>query len=98
MKQLPGGRRSSNDLNNQELMATPAYLRAMEAVGLEDLACEGDKEWLTAIERMMDDETLRHDVGQAGKEYTDSFYSEEVLLARWDATFSSIGFSFNKDV
>ena len=78
--------------------ATPAYLRAMEAVGSEDLACEGDKEWLTAIERMMDDETLRHDVGQAGKEYTDSFYSEEVMLARWDAMFSSIGFSFNKDV
>ena len=78
--------------------ATPAYSRAMEAVGAEDLACVSDKEWLTAIEQMMDDETMRHDVGQAGKEYADSFYSEEVLLASWDAMFSSIGFSFNKDV
>ena len=76
--------------------ATPAYRRAMEAVGSVDLACKGDKEWMTAIERMMDDERLRHDVGQAGKEYADSFYSEEVLLAHWDAMFASIGFSFNK--
>ena len=78
--------------------ATPAFLRVMEAVGSKDLACKGEKEWLTAIERMMDDETLRHDVGQAGKGYADSFCSEEVLLARWDAIFSSIGFSFNKEV
>jgi glycosyltransferase involved in cell wall biosynthesis len=78
--------------------ATPAYLQAMQAVGSEDLACESKKEWLTAIERMMNDETLRHDAGQAGKEYADSYYGEEVLLARWDVMFSSIGFSFNKDV
>ena len=46
----------------------------------------------------MNDETLRHDAGQAGKEYADSYYGEEVLLARWDVMFSSIGFSFNKNV
>ena len=47
---------------------------------------------------MMDDETLRHDVGQAGKDYAESHYSDETLFARWDAMFYSIGFSFNKDV
>lgn len=76
--------------------ATPAYLRAMKGAGIQDMACRNQKEWLNSIELMMDDEVLRRDAGTMGKNYAESFYSEDVLLARWDAVFSSLGFSFNK--
>jgi glycosyltransferase involved in cell wall biosynthesis len=74
--------------------ATPAYLRAMRDAGLEGLACRDQEEWMAAIERMIGDESLRHEAGVRGRIFAETHYSEEALLARWDAVFDSLGFSF----
>jgi hypothetical protein len=73
--------------------ATPAYLRAMKASGAHGLACRDQKEWQSAIGRMMEDEIFRRDMGMLGKDYVENFFSEESLLRRWDNVFSSLGLS-----
>lgn len=74
--------------------ATPAYQRAMHEAGLEGFACSDQSEWLAAIERMMAAESLRRDSGVLGRSFAETHFSEEMLLARWDAMFASLGFSF----
>jgi len=74
--------------------ATPAYQRAMRDAGLQGLACRDQGEWITAIERMIGDESLRREAGVRGQIFAATQYSEEALLARWDNVFQSIGFSF----
>lgn len=74
--------------------ATPAYQRAMRDAGIENLACRNQDEWIEMIERMMTDESLRHEVGVCGRNFAEAHYSEDALLARWDAVFNSLGFSF----
>ena len=70
--------------------ATPAYLRTMAAAGL-DMACRTDEEWTRGLERCMDDEAVRRDAGQRGREYACQTYTVENLLRRWDDAFSSVG-------
>lgn len=74
--------------------ATPAYQRAMRDAGLTGLACRDQAEWMAAIERMMGDESLRREAGVCGRRFAETHYGEDDLLARWDATFASLGFSF----
>jgi glycosyltransferase involved in cell wall biosynthesis len=74
--------------------ATPAYRRAMHEAGLEGLACRDHEEWMAALERMIGDETLRREAGVRGKFFAEKHNNEEALLARWDAVFESLGFSF----
>lgn len=74
--------------------ATPAYQRAMGIAGLRDCACRDQKEWFTALERMICDESLRREAGTRGRELAEARFGEEVMLARWDTVFSSLGFDF----
>jgi glycosyltransferase involved in cell wall biosynthesis len=74
--------------------ATPAYKRAMKLAGTEGLACRTEGEWVAALERMMDDESLRRDTGVRGRTLAETHYSESQMLARWDSVFASLGFSF----
>lgn len=74
--------------------ATPDYMRAMKEAGCADLACKGEDEWFATIKRMMNDEDARRKAGEQGKIYAEKYYGEKILLERWDAVFSSLGFSF----
>jgi hypothetical protein len=73
--------------------ASPAYERAMQAAGM-DLAAKDESDWLVKIERLLSDETARREAGTLGKAYVGQEFSEENLLARWDAVFASLGFDF----
>ena len=70
--------------------ASPAYLRAMHAAGI-DLAVKDEANWLERIECLMGDEGARLEAGVLGKSYADREFSEELLLERWDAVFTSMG-------
>lgn len=74
--------------------ATPAYQRAMRDAGLEGLACRDQGEWLVTLERIIGNESLRREAGIRGRDLAEKCYGKEVMLARWDAVFSSLGFSF----
>lgn len=69
--------------------ATPVYKRVVEQCGLP-MACQSEKDWKETIEKYIKDESARQDAGTRGKAFTESYYSEEQLLARWDDLFLSI--------
>lgn len=75
--------------------ASPAYTRAMRAAGMSYTAID-QAGWLTNIEQLLGDEAARRQAGTLGRAYADSEFSEASLLDRWDAVFSSIGFSFGQ--
>ena len=72
--------------------STPAYLRAMESAGI-DLVAKDETEWLVKIEELIVNKELRKQAGKLGKLYTDREFSENILLAKWDSVFQSLGFS-----
>lgn len=72
--------------------ASPAYVRAMHAAGM-DYTVKYEADWLTTIERLMSDESARRKAGMLGKAYTEQKFSELSLLARWDAVFLSLNMS-----
>jgi glycosyltransferase involved in cell wall biosynthesis len=74
--------------------ATPAYARAMADVGTPELACANDEQWLSALHRMMRNEDLRHAAAIKGQFHAATAHSTKAVLARWDALFASVGFSF----
>jgi glycosyltransferase involved in cell wall biosynthesis len=76
--------------------ATPAYLRMQRAAGLADLACSDNSDWVATLERLMTWEAKRQEAGQRGHRLAAERYNTNLLLARWDAAFSSIGFNFNE--
>lgn len=73
--------------------STPAYRRAMERSGVK-LACNSDEEWLRALEILLTNQERRRKAGELGKAYAEQYYGEDVMLARWDALFASLGFDF----
>lgn len=73
--------------------ASPAYVRAMQAAGM-DLVAKDESDWLVKIERLLRDEAARREAGTLGKVYVNHEFSEASLLARWDAVFASLGFVF----
>lgn len=73
--------------------ATPAYARAMEGAGL-DLVCKDNTQWLVNLEHIIVDEEARRNAGHRGRAYADREFGESSLLARWDAVFASLGYSF----
>lgn len=74
--------------------ATPAYREAMSDIGTPEFACATEGEWIAAIERTMSDEQVRRDVAMRGRNYAETVYSPEAILARWDDMFASVGFTF----
>ena len=73
--------------------ASPAYRRAMQSAGM-DLTANDESTWVAVIERLINDESARQLAGVSGKAYTDSEFSKESFLLRWDAVFASLGFNF----
>ena len=73
--------------------ASPAYVRAMQAAGL-DLTSKTDSEWLEKLEWLLSDEDARRQVGIMGRDYTEREFSESALLNRWDKLFATLGLSF----
>ncbi len=71
--------------------ATPAYRRAMGAAGL-DLLCATPQDWMSTLQRLIDDEDERARAGQAGREYVGAHHTTESLLHDWDRVFASVGF------
>lgn len=69
--------------------ASPAYKRTMSACGL-DMSCTTEREWIDTLERYIKDESAREDAGRHGRTYAEKHYSEESMLAEWDAVFTSI--------
>jgi hypothetical protein len=63
--------------------ATPAYVRSMDAAGI-DLACATPDEWARKLRSLATDEALRADAGRRGHEYVATAHTAEAALARWD--------------
>ena len=74
--------------------ATPAYQRAMQQVKTPEFACENDDQWINALEKMMSSELTRKEAATRGRRYAEGEYGAAVMIARWDAMFESLGFSF----
>jgi hypothetical protein len=69
--------------------ATPAYRRAMERAGLS-MACASETEWRDTLEHYLLDVSARREAGERGKETADRYYSEDRILAQWDAVIASV--------
>ena len=69
--------------------ASPAYLRAMAGAGL-DLACKDYNDWQLKLEHLIKNQSARENAGRRGRAYAESHFSEEQILARWDAVFASL--------
>lgn len=72
--------------------ATPAYARAMSAVGTPWLACRTEPEWRDALEGLIADEAARRQAGSLGRAFVEAHFAEERLISAWDTLFESLGF------
>lgn len=71
--------------------ATPAYVRAMAAAGL-DMACRSAEEWRAGLERMVVAPAAALEaIGRKAQAYARRAYSAEEFRARFDAAFSAAG-------
>lgn len=70
--------------------ATPAYVRAMQAAGMNYTARD-DADWLTMLESLIGDVVMREQAGLMGKAYVERAFPEAAFLARWDTVFESLG-------
>lgn len=68
---------------------TPEYARMMRRAGLE-MTCDTPDEWESALECYMRDESARAGAGRAAKAFVESEFSNEALMAQWDAVMSSV--------
>jgi glycosyltransferase involved in cell wall biosynthesis len=76
--------------------ATPAYKRAMGQCGLS-MACQNSDEWFDTLDKYLNDESARREAGQKGKAFTEKYYSEEIMLSKWDELFASVLFPRNNN-
>lgn len=74
--------------------ASPAYVRAMQAAGLNYTASD-EADWQTILTNLIGNAIAREQAGLKGKAYVDREFSEESLLAKWDTVFESLGFRIN---
>jgi len=70
--------------------ATPAYVRAMHAAGMNYTARD-TADWLSILSNLIVDVGARQHAGLKGKAFVDTEFSEACLLARWDRLFESLG-------
>lgn len=69
--------------------ATPAYLRAMQRVGL-DMACHSVEEWQQRLAYYMNDEPARERAGTLGLQAANTLYSTDEMMRRWDGLMASL--------
>jgi len=73
---------------------TPAYKRAMAQVGTPQLACVADGQWAAAFEYLLASEAARRDAAARGRIHAQTYHGPPMVLSRWDAVFSSLGYEF----
>jgi len=69
--------------------ATPAYTRAMRLSDLS-MVCETKNEWEEKLEYYILNESARKEAGEKGKLCADKYYSEDIILAKWDKLLCSV--------
>ncbi|HOD12733.1 MAG TPA: hypothetical protein PKO44_06530 [Candidatus Omnitrophota bacterium] len=69
--------------------STPAYERAMQQCGLS-MTCRTKSEWIETLVKYIDDENARREAGARGLIFAEKYYSEEIILDRWDKVFLSL--------
>ena len=69
--------------------ATPAYEYAMDQANL-DMACRTKYEWNEKLLKYMNNETARRQAGEKGKAYTESYFSDEMIVDQWDNLIESV--------
>jgi hypothetical protein len=72
--------------------ASPAYMRAMKAAGL-DCTAKTESEWLAILEYLIQNEDGRKQAGLSGLNYVREKCAESIYLEKWDDVFLSLGFS-----
>lgn len=73
--------------------STPAYARAMAAVGTPRLACRNEREWRAALRELVGDEAARRHAGCLGRAFVEANFARERVMSSWDALFESVGFA-----
>lgn len=71
---------------------TPAYARAMAAVGTPWLACRCEREWRDALRELTHDEAARRHAGSVGRAFVEANFAKEQVMSAWDCLFESLGF------
>lgn len=74
---------------------TPAYQRAMARVGTPQLACVSTEQWRAAFEYLFSSETARREAATRGQVHAQTCHGPDMVLARWDGVFSSLGLNFH---
>lgn len=73
---------------------TPAYQRAMAAVGTPQLACTSNDQWLAAFKYLFSSDEARREAASNGRLHAQTHHGPPMVLSRWDAMFTSLGFEF----
>jgi hypothetical protein len=69
---------------------TPAYIRVMDAAGL-DFYCGTGNEWLNKIKRFMNSKTdERKSSAAKANSYLQNFHNKNIILKNWDAIFEPV--------
>jgi hypothetical protein len=76
---------------------TPAYQRAMAAVGTPQLACVSNEQWRTAFEYLFSSPEARRDAAGRGRARAQTCHGRDMVLSRWDRLFIGMGFNFSPD-
>lgn len=71
--------------------ATPAYLRMQQAAGSGEFACRNTSDWITALDKLIRDESARRSAGLRGRTYATEALSTSALLNAWDRVLASVG-------
>jgi len=69
--------------------ATPAYARTMQKCGLL-MYCRTKNEWMEILAKYMSNKKIRCEAGTRGRVFAENYYSEEIILDRWDNVFKSL--------
>ena len=73
---------------------TPAYQRAMAAVGTPQLACVSNDQWRTAFEYLFSSPEARREAANRGRVHAQTCHGPDMVLSRWDRLFIGMGFNF----
>ncbi|WP_316189364.1 hypothetical protein [Bradyrhizobium sp. SZCCHNS1054] len=71
--------------------ATPAYERMQKEVGLCQLSCRSESDWISALQFLLSSESQRRRAGLRGRDYVTRELSRATQLDAWDNVLASVG-------
>lgn len=71
--------------------ATASYDRMHRAIGMEQLSCRNEQDWINALELMVDNQEARTIAGSRGREHVELMLSRDRQLRVWDEVLASLG-------